>query len=388
VDDDHVTTPADPDPEPTAQSMPPWIKRAILWFFLGVIGLAAGSWLLSELKGFLITLLVAFVVALALETPVNSLARRGVPRAAGAGIVFLVIALVVLAFLAGVGALFVQQLIDLGKALPAYAQEITDTIERQFDIDLQSAEVRRSVDQFTSFLPTLARGVAGQAFGIATGLVGLLFQAFTAALFTWYFVTDGPRLRRFVCSRMPPRYQREVLRAWGIAVEKTGQYVISRFVLAVCSALATWLFLTIIGLPYAVVQGVFVGLVSQFVPTVGTYIAGALPVIVALLEDPQLAIVVLIFIIVYQQIENYLLQPRITSLTVSIHPAVAFGAVIAGGALLGGVGAILAIPVYASVAAFAENYSRKYSLLHDPLLSEVGPLPAVEAETISAAEPR
>jgi len=368
--------------------MPPWIKRAILWFFLGVIALAAGSWLLAELKGFLITLLVAFVVALALETPVNSLARRGVPRGVGAGIVFLAIALAVLAFLAGVGALFVQQMIELGRALPAYAQEITDNIDRQFGLDFQSAEVRRSVDQFTGFLPTLARGLAGQAFGIATGLVGLLFQAFTALLFTWYFVTDGPRLRRFVCSRLPPRYQREVLRAWGIAVEKTGQYVISRFVLAVCSAVATWLFLTILGLPYTVVQGVFVGLVSQFVPTVGTYIAGALPVVVALLEDPRLAILVLIFIIVYQQIENYLLQPRITSLTVSIHPAVAFGAVIAGGALLGGIGAILAIPVYASVAAFAASYSRRYSLLADPLLDEVSSLPEVDAEPTPAAERR
>jgi predicted PurR-regulated permease PerM len=359
--------------------MPAWVRRAIVWFFIGVVALAVGSWLLNELRGFLVTLLVAFALALALETPVNALARRGVRRGLGAAIVFLVIALAVLAFVVGVGALFAQQVADLVRALPGYAQEITDLIERRSGLDLSSAEVRRSVDQFTGVLPNLARGVAGQAVGIATGLVGLLFQGVTALLFTWYLVVDGPRLRRFLCSRLPHRHQREVLRAWGIAVDKTGQYVLSRFVLGVCSAFAMWVFLEILGLPYALVQGVFVGFVSQFVPTVGTYIAGALPVIVGLLEDPILAVVVLAFIVIYQQVENYILQPRITSLTVAIHPAVAFGAVIVGGALLGGVGAILAIPIYASVAAFLATYSREYTLVDDhPLLIEPAPAPAVD----------
>jgi len=368
--------------------MPNWVRRAIVWFFLGVVTLVFGSWLLTELRGFLVTLLVAFALALALETPVNALARRGVRRGVGAGIVFIVLAAAVLAFVVGVGALFVQQVVELVRALPDYAQEITDLIQRRSGLDLSSAEVRRSVDQFTGVLPDLARGVAGQAVGIATGLVGLLFQGVTALLFTWYLVVDGPRLRRFLCSRLPHRYQREVLRAWSIAVDKTGQYVLSRFVLGICSAFATWVFLEILGLPYALVQGVFVGLVSQFVPTVGTYIAGALPVIVALLEDPILAVAVLVFIAIYQQVENYLLQPRITSLTVAIHPAVAFGAVIVGGALLGGVGAILAIPIYASVAAFAANYSREYTLLEDhPLLSEPAPAPTVTAPTDTLVTP-
>src|SRR6266540_3357494 len=91
----------------TTQPMPNWVRRAIVWFFLGVVTLVFGSWLLTELRGFLVTLLVAFALALALETPVNALARRGVRRGVGAGIVFIVLAAAVLAFVVGVGALFV-----------------------------------------------------------------------------------------------------------------------------------------------------------------------------------------------------------------------------------------------------------------------------------------
>jgi predicted PurR-regulated permease PerM len=105
---------------------------------------------------------------------------------------------------------------------------------------------------------------------------------------------------------------------------------------------ATWLALTLIGVPYPLALAAWVGLVSQFVPTVGTYLAGALPVLIALFHDPVDALWVLAFILVYQQFENIVLSPRVTARTMSLHPAVAFGAVIAGGAVLGPIGALLA----------------------------------------------
>jgi predicted PurR-regulated permease PerM len=105
---------------------------------------------------------------------------------------------------------------------------------------------------------------------------------------------------------------------------------------------ATWLALTLIGVPYPLALAAWVGLVSQFVPTVGTYLAGALPVLIALFHDPVDALWVLAFILVYQQFENIVLSPRVTARTMSLHPAVAFGAVIAGGAALGPIGALLA----------------------------------------------
>ena len=143
---------------------------------------------------------------------------------------------------------------------------------------------------------------------------------------------------------------------WELAIESTGGYVYSRALLAACSAVVTTLFLTVTGVPYPLALGLWVGLVSQFVPSVGTYLAGALPVLIALLNDPVDGLLVLVFIILYQQFENMILSPRITSRTMALHPAVAFGAVIAGGAIMGPIGALLALPAAASVQALVSAY--------------------------------
>ena len=123
-------------------------------------------------------------------------------------------------------------------------------------------------------------------------------------------------------------------------------------------------------MPYPLALGLWVGLVSQFVPTIGTYLAGALPVLIALFHDPVDALWVLVFITVYQQFENLVLSPRITARTMSLHPAVAFGAVIAGGAIAGPIGALLALPAVASIQALISLYAHRYEVVTGPLTAE------------------
>ncbi|MGA1052393.1 MAG: AI-2E family transporter, partial [Ilumatobacteraceae bacterium] len=115
----------------------------------------------------------------------------------------------------------------------------------------------------------------------------------------------------------------------------------------------------------------WVGLVSQFLPVVGTYLAGILPVLIAFLDDPVSAVIVFGFIVVYQQLENYLLGPRITARTMALHPAVAFGSALAGFALLGGAGAILALPAAAMLQAIAGEWGVR----HEVISSELTELP-------------
>ncbi len=116
-----------------------------------------------------------------------------------------------------------------------------------------------------------------------------------------------------------------MLRTWEVGIEKTGAYLYSRLLLAIFSGVATFLVLTALGVPFAVPLAVWMGLVSQFIPTIGTYIAMALPLLVAVVQGPADALILLVFFTVYQQIENYLLSPRITARTMQLHPAVAFG---------------------------------------------------------------
>ncbi|HET9380148.1 MAG TPA: AI-2E family transporter, partial [Streptomyces sp.] len=140
----------------------------------------------------------------------------------------------------------------------------------------------------------------------------------------------------------------------------------SRGLMALVSGLAHFVLLEFLDVPYAPVLAVWVGLVSQFIPTIGTYLAGALPMLIAFTVDPWYALWVLIFVVLYQQFENYMLQPKLTSKTVDIHPAVAFGSVIAGTALLGAVGALVAIPAVATLQAFLGAYVKRYDVTDDP----------------------
>ena len=181
---------------------------------------------------------------------------------------------------------------------------------------------------------------------------GLIFQVFTVALFTFYLVAEGPKVRRVVCSFLNDRRRDMVLEIWDLAMDKTGGYIYSRTVLAVISALFHWVVFILLDVPFPLPLALWVGVISQFIPVIGTYIAGALPVLIALLSQPLTGLWVLVTIFVYQQIENYLLSPRITAHTMEIHVAVAFGAVIAGSALMGIVGALLALPFAATVQAF------------------------------------
>src|SRR5690606_24049786 len=175
---------------------------------------------------------------------------------------------------------------------------------------------------------------AGNIWAISSTVLGTLFNLLTVLLFTFYLVADGPRLRRTLCSALPPEAQVEFLKIWEIAIAKTGGYIYSRALLAVISALFHWAAFELAEVPFSLPLALWVGVMSQFIPVVGTYLAGALPLVIGLLHDPLTAVWVLVIVVVYQQVENYLLLPRVSAHTMQIHAAVAFGAVIAGSAIL------------------------------------------------------
>ena len=186
-------------------------------------------------------------------------------------------------------------------------------------------------------------------------------------LFTYYLVADGPRLRRTVCSRLPPARQERVLQAWELAITKTGGYLYSRALLALLSAFFHWVVFQAIGTPAPIALALWVGLVSQFLPVVGTYLAGILPALLTFLDSPLKAVIVVAFIVIYQQVENYFFAPRITARTMELHPAVAFGAALAGASLLGAVGAVLALPAAAMMQALAGEWGKRYDVVDSHL---------------------
>lgn len=369
------------------EQMPPWLPRAVLMILGMIIGFMLLRWAFGHLRGFLMDLVIALFLALAIEPAVDKLARRGVRRGVATGIVFVVVLAVLAAILAAVGSLVVDQVANLARNMPDYVQSLLDWINHRFHTELTMDKIQGGLFKDSNTVQGYAEKVANNALGFGQAVVGGLFELFTIGMFTFYFAAEGPRLRRAVCSLLPPAKQAEVLRAWEIAIDKTGGYLYSRALMALASAVAHYIFFLVLGVDYALALSIWVGIVSQFIPTVGTYIAAALPVLVALTQSPADALWVIVFATAYQQFENYLLQPRITSMTVDIHPAVAFGSVIAGAALLGPTGALIAIPATATATAFLSTYVRRYEVNEHPLAA-ADTKPAKPAKPARVSGPR
>jgi predicted PurR-regulated permease PerM len=358
---------------PPAQVAPPdrftrRLREVVVAAVAGVFLLMTLLWALERLRALLVLVVFSLFCGFALEPAVNRLARRGWSRGMATGAVFLALAVVLSAFGALFGTIVVQQVTDLVKAIPDYAAEVADFLEEQLGVDLTSTDVAGSAGTVSQ----ITRSVLGGALGLGSTVATLLFSLLTVATLTFYMTMDGPRMRRAVCSMLPPTKQREVLRAWEIAIDRTASYVYYRIVLAVVSGLVHGVALSLLDVPFAVSLGLWVGLVSQFVPTVGTYIAGTVPVAVALAESPRTALWVLLIIVVYQQIENYLISPPLSARTMKIHPAVGFVAAIGGVTLIGPLGALLALPVVATVQSFLAVYVPKHEIVEDDLLLDAG----------------
>lgn len=365
---------AGPDPDPEGgdpvtrerDTMPRWVPRAILLFFAGVIALYVLAWLFGRLRGLLVMLLVALFLSFALEPAVNWLERRGWRRGVGTAVVMAALVVMLGVFLFLIGQLLADQVVNLVDQAPAYIEDTEAWINQTFDADVNADDLVQEFQQ-GGVAGDFASDLAGNVVTTATQVVSVLFQLLTIALFTFYLVADGPRLRRALLSVLAPDRQREVLRVWDIAIQKTGGYIYSRALLALLAATVSAVAFTIIGVPFPLPLALWVGILSQFVPVIGTYLAGALPVLIALIEDPVDAFWVLVVIVVYQQIENYLFAPRISAQTMDIHPAVAFGGVIAGAALLGVVGALLALPAAATLQAFVSTYVTRHDVVESHL---------------------
>jgi predicted PurR-regulated permease PerM len=345
--------------------MPRWIPRAVVLTLALYAAFQLGTWAFHQLTGLLINILIAFFLALAIEPAVSWMASRGVRRGLGAFLVFLAVLIVSAGFVTLLGTMLANQIIKIVEDFPAYIDSVINWINTHFHTELKRVDVQEGLlrsDWLRNYVQNSATGVLD----VSAQVLGGLFQLLTISLFSFYFAADGPRLRRALCSVLPPAKQAEVLRAWEIAVNKTGGYLYSRGLMALISGVAHYILLQALGVPNAPVLAVWVGLVSQFIPTIGTYLAGALPMLIAFTVDPWYALWVLIFVVIYQQFENYVLQPKLTSKTVDIHPAVAFGSVIAGTALLGPVGALIAIPAVATLQAFLGAYVKRYDVTDDP----------------------
>lgn len=349
------------------ERMPRWVWRAVVVFWLGFLLALAARQVFTRLADLLVILMVSLFLSLAVEPGVNRLSRRGWRRGSATGVILLAVVMIVAVFLVAIGTLVASQIADLLRNSERYVTDTVDFLNDTFDTNIDPADVIAEIQDPDGRIQQFIADQGDEAVRVSLTALGVVLQVLTVMLFTFYLVADGPRLRRVICSRLRPTRQRRVLEAWELAIDKTGGYLYSRALLAGLSAVFHWIVFQAVGTQAPLALALWVGLISQFLPVVGTYLAGVLPLVVALLDSPVKALVVAIAIIVYQQVENYLFAPRITARTMELHPALAFGAAIAGGAVLGAVGAILALPAVAMIQALVSNAGPRFEVVDSHL---------------------
>ncbi|WP_068160808.1 AI-2E family transporter [Rhodococcus phenolicus] len=344
-------------------STPRWLRPAILYVLLAVAAYQLSGWLFYNLRDFLGLLFLAWLLSITIEPVVDRLDRFGMRRGAATGLVLFGLLAFLIGFVALFGALLVDQLGQLLKALPDAITTVTEWSNRTFDTNFSTG------DELIHLTPDTVRDLAQRftpgVLGVVSSVVSVVFQAMTMLLFVFYMSAQGPALRRHIASWFPARQQKIIADVWETSVDKAGGYVVSRLILGAISAVGTGIFLMIIGVPYWLPLALWTGIVSQFVPTLGTYLAIGLPAIIAAANQPIDGLWVVLFGTGYQQVENYVLHPRITSRTVSIHPAMAFGSVIVGASLFGAMGALVSVPVVAVIQALVETYGHRYELVDE-----------------------
>ena len=353
---------------------PAWLPRAVVWIVAVLAAAGLAIWMLFRLRTLVYITFIALFLAVALEPAVQRLTKRGWKRRTATALVFTIAVVLGLGFLGAVIPIFVTQAAELIENMPAYLASLQEFLSRYFDnVELIDENITEQFQNLGQLLQRLGGAVAGGIFALGNTIFGFIFQSVTALLFAYYLVADGPRWRRALLGILPPERQREALRVWEVAVDKTGGYTYSRLILAVVAGVYTFVVLLFLGVPFAAAHGVWVGVLSQFVPVIGTYVALVVPALAGFFVSPFTALWVIVALIVYQQLENYLIAPRITERTMSIHPAISIAAVIAGASLMGGVGAVLALPVTAIGQALVSAALHRHELVDHELVDEEPP---------------
>ncbi|MEX1037437.1 MAG: AI-2E family transporter [Acidimicrobiia bacterium] len=358
------------EPEGSQSGTPPsdihddrLFRRRVLTVVVILLAVGAGMWFVDKIADLLFMVFVALFVAVAMEPPVHTLAKRGWSRGAATGLVFLTATVIAVIFVISLVPILVSQVGQLIEEFPRYIESVSRLLEDWFGLEFSESEITDQSRAAQDWLSENVGSLLGGVVGFGSTVFGFVFFVITVALFSFYMVAELPKLQQTVLSVLTPERQRRALAIWDTAVEKMGGYIYSRLILAALGGTISAIFLTALKIPFSVPLGIWIGVLSQFIPVVGTYLAAILPSVVALSVSGTTALWVVVFFVIYQQIENFLISPKITERTMSLHPAVSVAAIIVGGSILGPIGIILALPFTAIVQALISTSIHRHEVV-------------------------
>jgi predicted PurR-regulated permease PerM len=353
---------------------------------LGAATTLIGLYALYTVRAILVRILIALFIAVSLEPAVRALARRGMRRGIAVTLIFLLALVFVAGFLLSVIPPLVNQFSNLVDDLPRYLTRLQDR-SSQF----RQLNDRFNVsDQLQGLVGTLPGRLGSGLLGFTGRVFGAVFNSLTILVFTIYFMADMPRIRNGLVRLFPVERRPRARQVVDLVVDKVGGYMIGNIIISIIAGITSWIAFTILGVPFALPLS-FVVAICDLIPMIGATLGAVIGVTVALFTTQlwPTTILVVAFFVAYQQLENYLIAPRVLKTTVELGAAAVLISGLIGATVLGLVGALMAIPV---AAAFNVLLNERL-IAHEtaagitPGPSPANPPPAGATDAAEAAPP-
>ncbi|MCD6639706.1 MAG: AI-2E family transporter [Nocardioides sp.] len=317
--------------------------------FFGALGALAATFLagqLQSLSGIIVLLVMAMFLAIGLNPAVEWLVTHGLKRAWSVLAVLVAVVGVLALFVVAVAPVISEQIALITRNAPDWLDALQSNkrvqdLDHRFDIITKVREYVTDSD--------FSRSVFGGALGVGLKVLSALTNTLIVLVLMIYFLASLPTITHATYA-MAPASKRARVRVLGDRIiRSTGSYVAGAFVVAVIAGLSTLVFSFIVGLgDYAFALAFVVGLLS-LIPVVGAFVSGVIMTLLGLTVSPTVALVALVYYLAYQQLESYVIYPRIMKRSVDIPGAVTVVAALIGGSLMGVIGALLAVPVAAAL---------------------------------------
>jgi predicted PurR-regulated permease PerM len=340
-------------------------------FSLGAATTVIGLYAAYTVRAILIRILIALFIAVSLEPAVRLLARRGMRRGVAVTLIFLLAAALAAGFLISVIPPLVSQGRNLVDDLPGYLTRLQGRSAQFRELD----DRYNISDQLQGLVGTLPGRLGTGLLGFTSRVFGAVFNTLTVLVFTIYFMADMPRIRSGAVRLFPVDRRPRARQVVDLVVDKVGGYMIGNIIVSIIAGLASLIAFSLLGVPFPVPLA-FVVALCDLIPMIGATLGAIIGVTVALFSTSlwPTTILVAAFFVAYQQLENYLIAPRVLKTTVELGAAAVLIAGLIGATVLGLVGALMAIPV---AAAF--NVLLNERLLAHETAAGASPIPGAAA---------
>ena len=333
--------------------------RTVLTIFALAIAVWTVLHIVSVARHVLVWVAVSLFLALAMNPLVEWLQRRGIERRGlAAGTAFLIVILAI----AGISALFVPTLVDnvnrFVDAVPGYVHDVTKGRGRFGFLETKYHVVEKVREQIDNGGAKRLLGLSGAAVSVTKGVVNIILGIVTIVFLTFFMVLEGPAWVERFYSLLPPEKQPRWRKVGHDIYMTVGGYVTGNLLISLIAGVLTTLVLIAMGVPYAVALGLIVAILD-LIPLAGATIAAIIIGAVAFIHSILAGIVVIVFFILYQQLENHVLQPVVYNRTVALSPLVILNSVLVGAELAGVLGALGAIPVAGTIQVLIVDYLRE-----------------------------